>query len=152
VVTYRDGADPSHDRNSPGKSKYEAVSMERGITDDPEFENWANKVHPYGGGAGMDLVEYKFVQGYAKENHLMVSELIRGWIHEIMKREGFVIKEPSLPESLNTKEGGKEIMGVYVKGNRWYIDYYVNGKRKREVVSIPEKDPSTITLRYYDCL
>jgi len=38
-------------------------------------------------------------------------------------------------------------MGVYVKGNRWYIDYYVKGKRKREVVSIPEKDPSTITLR-----
>ncbi|MCH7518063.1 MAG: DUF3596 domain-containing protein [Candidatus Dadabacteria bacterium] len=38
-------------------------------------------------------------------------------------------------------------MGVYAKGNRWYIDYYVNGKRKREVVSIPEKDPSTITLR-----
>lgn len=38
-------------------------------------------------------------------------------------------------------------MGVYAKGNRWYIDYYVNGKRKREVVSISEKDPSTITLR-----
>jgi len=38
-------------------------------------------------------------------------------------------------------------MGVYVKGNRWYIDYYVNGKRKREVVSIPEKEPATITLR-----
>ena len=38
-------------------------------------------------------------------------------------------------------------MGVYPKGNRWYIDYYVNGKRKREVVSIPEIDPSKITLR-----
>jgi integrase len=38
-------------------------------------------------------------------------------------------------------------MGVYVKGNRWYIDYYVNGKRKREVVNITGKDPATITLR-----
>ncbi len=38
-------------------------------------------------------------------------------------------------------------MGVYPKGNRWYIDYYVNGQRKREVVSIPEMDPSKITLR-----
>ena len=39
-------------------------------------------------------------------------------------------------------------MGVYVKGNRWYIDYYLSdGKRKREVVTVPEKDPSTITLR-----
>ena len=42
VVSHRDGADPSHDRHSPGKSKYEAVSMERVITHDPEFENWAS--------------------------------------------------------------------------------------------------------------
>lgn len=38
-------------------------------------------------------------------------------------------------------------MGCYRKGNRWYIDYYNNGKRKREVVTIPDKDPATITLR-----
>ncbi|MEE8135634.1 MAG: hypothetical protein V3T52_00520 [Thermodesulfobacteriota bacterium] len=56
----------------------------------------------------LDQVEYKFIQGYAKENHLMVSELIRGWIHEIMKREGFVIKEPSLPEPVINKKGGKK--------------------------------------------
>jgi hypothetical protein len=33
------------------------------------------------------------------KNHFTVSELIRGWIHEVMKREGYKIKEPSLPES-----------------------------------------------------
>ena len=39
-------------------------------------------------------------------------------------------------------------MGVYKKNNRYYIDYYApDGKRKREVVTIPGKDPSTITLR-----
>jgi len=38
-------------------------------------------------------------------------------------------------------------MGCYKKGDRWYIDYYVNGKRKREVVTIESRDPSTITLR-----
>jgi len=46
----------------------------------------------------LDEIEYDFIQKYAKENHLMISELIRGWIHEVMKREGFEIKEPSLPE------------------------------------------------------
>ena len=46
----------------------------------------------------LDETEYEFIQQYAKENHLMVSELIRGWIHEVMKREGYVIKEPTLPE------------------------------------------------------
>lgn len=39
-------------------------------------------------------------------------------------------------------------MGCYKKGGRWYIDYYLSdGKRKREVVTIQGKDPSTITLR-----
>ncbi len=38
-------------------------------------------------------------------------------------------------------------MGVYKKDNRWYIDYYIHGKRKREVVTIPEVDPATITIR-----
>jgi len=47
----------------------------------------------------LDETEYEFIQQYAKDNHLMVSELIRGWIHEVMKREGYLIKEPALPES-----------------------------------------------------
>ncbi len=47
----------------------------------------------------LDETEYEFIQQYSKDNHLMVSELIRGWIHEVMKREGYVIKEPTLPES-----------------------------------------------------
>lgn len=38
-------------------------------------------------------------------------------------------------------------MGYYKKGNRWYLDYYDNGRRKREVVSIPGKDPADITRR-----
>ena len=36
-------------------------------------------------------------------------------------------------------------MGVYKKENRWYIDYYQpDGKRKREVVTIPGVDPKNI--------
>ncbi len=38
-------------------------------------------------------------------------------------------------------------MACFKKENRWYIDYYVNGKRKREVVTITGKDPATITIR-----
>src|SRR5262245_42576240 len=44
-VVHRDGADPSHERKSPGKSKYDAVTFERGLTHDAEFEQWANLVH-----------------------------------------------------------------------------------------------------------
>ena len=46
----------------------------------------------------IDSDEFDFLQEYGRKNHLTVSELIRGWIHEVMKREGYEIKEPSLPE------------------------------------------------------
>jgi len=44
VVDHRDGADPSIVRKSPGQTKYEPITLERGVTHDPEFESWANKV------------------------------------------------------------------------------------------------------------
>jgi phage tail-like protein len=44
-VTHRDGGNPAHDRKSPGKTSYEAVTLERGLTHDPAFEAWANLVH-----------------------------------------------------------------------------------------------------------
>ena len=55
----------------------------------------------------LDSLEFNFLQNYSKINHFTVSELIRGWIHEVMKREGFEIKEPSLPESKTKNKGVK---------------------------------------------
>ena len=43
----------------PAARSYEAITLERGITHDLEFEKWANMVHPYAGDAAMDLVNYK---------------------------------------------------------------------------------------------
>lgn len=47
----------------------------------------------------LDSLEFNFLQNYSKTNHFTVSELIRGWIHEVMKREGYDIREPTLPET-----------------------------------------------------
>src|SRR6266516_7690207 len=44
MVEHREGGDPSSSHKSPGRTKYEAITMERGVTHDPEFEKWANKV------------------------------------------------------------------------------------------------------------
>ncbi len=59
VVKHRDGGDNSSDRKSPGRTTYDGISMERGITHDPRFEAWANLVHQYSGDPAMDLVNYK---------------------------------------------------------------------------------------------
>jgi len=47
----------------------------------------------------LDEVELNFMYAYARQNHMSGAELIRGWIHKVMKREGFNIKEPMNPES-----------------------------------------------------
>jgi phage tail-like protein len=59
VVKHRSGGENSTDHKSPGRTTYDGITMERGITHDREFERWANLVHPYSGDAGMDLVNYK---------------------------------------------------------------------------------------------
>ena len=44
VVTHREGGDPSSTRLSPGLTRYEPVTLERGVTHDGAFEAWANQV------------------------------------------------------------------------------------------------------------
>lgn len=79
VVKHRDGGDNSTDRKSPGRSSYEAITMERGITHDLEFEKWANLVHSYSGDPAMDLVGYK-----------------KDLVLEVMNEKGHVAKRYSL--------------------------------------------------------
>jgi phage tail-like protein len=55
VVEHREGGDPSTSRRSPGRTKYEAITLERGVTQDLEFERWANKVWHYGNGLGQEV-------------------------------------------------------------------------------------------------
>ena len=55
VVEHREGGDPSSSRKSPGRTKYEAITLERGVTHDTEFESWANKVWNFGSGLGAEV-------------------------------------------------------------------------------------------------
>ena len=55
VVEHREGGDPSSSRKSPGRTKYEAITLERGVTHDPEFERLANKVWNFGSGLGSEV-------------------------------------------------------------------------------------------------
>lgn len=59
VVKHRSGGENSIDHKSPGRTSYEAITLERGLTHDPEFELWASTVHSYAGDSLMDLAGYK---------------------------------------------------------------------------------------------
>lgn len=59
VVPHREGGEDSYQHKSPGRSSYEAITLERGVTHDSKFADWAASVHSFAGDASMDLVHYK---------------------------------------------------------------------------------------------
>jgi len=59
AVDWRTGGDPTHVRKLPGGTKYEAITLEQGLTHDPVFEQWANLVNNIDGDAGMSLLNFR---------------------------------------------------------------------------------------------
>ena len=55
VIEHREGGDPSTSRKSPGRTKFENISLERGVTHAREFMDWANKVWNYNSGPGSEV-------------------------------------------------------------------------------------------------
>ncbi len=55
VVKWREGGDPTSSRKLPGRTEYEPITLERGVTQDVEFEQWANKVWQHGAGLGQQV-------------------------------------------------------------------------------------------------
>jgi len=55
VVKHRDGGSSSSVHKSIGRVEFEAITLERGVTHDVEFDRWANKVFMVGGGRGAEV-------------------------------------------------------------------------------------------------
>lgn len=55
VVVHREGGDPSATRRSPGQTSFEPIILERGVTHDTDFEDWANAIHHLGAGPGSEM-------------------------------------------------------------------------------------------------
>jgi phage tail-like protein len=59
AVDWRTGGDPTHVRKLPGGTKYEAITLEQGLTHDPVFEEWANLVNNIDGDIAMSLLRFR---------------------------------------------------------------------------------------------
>ena len=79
VIEYREGGDPSASRKSPGRTKYEPITLERGVTHDPEFEQWAGKVWNRTGGAGAEVSLHDFRKDITIELHNEAGQLVMAW-------------------------------------------------------------------------
>jgi phage tail-like protein len=88
VVKHRDGGDPSSSRKSPGRTEYDPITLERGVTHDREFEQWANKVWNFGVGLGKEVSLKDFrkdliVEVYNETGQLAIRyKVYRCWVSE----------------------------------------------------------------------
>jgi phage tail-like protein len=88
VVKHRDGGDPSSSRKSPGRTEYEAITLERGVTHDKEFEQWANKIWNYGQllGSESSLADFRkdiIIEVYNEAGQIAIAyKVYRCWVSE----------------------------------------------------------------------
>jgi phage tail-like protein len=88
VVEHREGGDQSSSRKSPGRTKYEAITLERGVTHDLEFEKWAYKVWNYAEGLGSEVSLKDFrkdiiLEVYNEAGQLVIAyQIFRCWVSE----------------------------------------------------------------------
>lgn len=132
VVKHRDGGDGSSSRKSPGRTEYDAITLERGVTHDPEFEKWARLASSYGAkpleGKEMGLKDFRKdiqIEVYNESGQPVIRyNVFRCWVSEYqalpdldananaialehikIENEGWS-RDEALPEPEETRLGG----------------------------------------------
>jgi phage tail-like protein len=127
VVTFRSGGDPSTSRKSPGRTEYEAITLERGVTNDHAFEQWANKVWMLGAGLGSEVSLSDFrkdiiLELYNEAGQLVIAyKIFRCWVSEYQ----------ALPE-LDSNTNAIAIEHIKLENEGW----------ERDLSVVPTTEPS----------
>jgi phage tail-like protein len=120
VIEHRSGGDPSSPRKMPGRTKYEPITLERGVTHDTEFETWANKVWNLGSGLGSEISLKDFrkdiiIEAYNEAGQLAIAyKVFRCWVSEFQ----------ALPE-MDANANAVAIQTLKLENEGWERDYEV---------------------------
>jgi len=129
VVKHREGGDPSSTRKSPGRTEYEAISLERGVTHDKEFEQWANKIWNFGSlpGSESSLKDFRkdiIIEVYNEAGQLAIAyKVYRCWVSEFQ----------AMPD-LDANANAVAIQSIKLENEGWERD-----------VEVPEPSEPTFT-------
>ncbi len=120
LVEHREGGNPSTNNKSPGRTKYEAITLERGVTHDTEFEKWANKVWNFGSGLGSEtsLADFRkdiTIEVYNEAGQKVLAfNVYRCWVSEYQ----------ALPD-LDANANAVAIQTIKLENEGWERDYDV---------------------------
>jgi phage tail-like protein len=116
VVDWRTAGDPSHVRKLPGGTKYDAITLEQGLTHDPVFETWANLVNNIDGDAAVSLLNYRrniVVNVLNLQGSVALSyKVFRAWVSEFQ----------ALPELNGTTMNTVGIQTIKIENEGWQRD------------------------------
>ena len=117
VVKHREGGDPSSGRKSPGRTEFDAITLERGVSHDLEFETWANKVWKFAAGLGAEVSLRDFrkdiiIEVYNEAGQLALAyHVFRCWVSEYV----------ALPE-LDANANAIAIQSIKLENEGWERD------------------------------
>ncbi len=120
MVEHREGGEPSTSHKSPGRTSYEAITLERGVTHDKEFEVWANKVWNFGAGPGAEVSLKDFrkdviIDLFNEAGQKVISyKVFRCWVSEFQ----------ALPD-LDANANAIAIQSIKLENEGWERDYEV---------------------------
>jgi len=117
VVRHREGGDPSTSRKSPGRTEYDPITLERGVTHDLDFEAWASKVWQLHAALGSEvsLADFRkdiILDFYNEAGQLAISyQIFRCWVSEYQ----------ALPE-LDANANAVAIQHIRLENEGWQRD------------------------------
>jgi phage tail-like protein len=117
LVEHREGGQPSTSRKSPGRTKYEAITLERGVTHDPEFETWANRVWNLDGGVGAEVSLRNFRKDLRIELFNEAGQVVIAY----NVRRAWVSEYQALPD-LDANANAVALEHIKIEHEGWYRD------------------------------
>lgn len=117
VVEHREGGEPSSVHKSPGRTRFEPIVLERGVTHDRDFEDWASKVWTVGSGPGAEVALKNFrkdilIELYNEAGQLVMAyKVYRCWVSEFQ----------ALPE-LSANISGVAMQSITLENEGWERD------------------------------
>jgi phage tail-like protein len=120
VVAHREGGEPNTQRRSPGLTKFEPITLERGRTHDSEFEQWANKVWNFGSKLGSEVSLRDFRRDITIELYNEAGQLVMAFnVFRCWPSEYVALGE------LGANEGAVAFESLTLEHEGWERDYEV---------------------------
>jgi phage tail-like protein len=124
VTSWYEGGDQAAPRQIPGKTKYDPITLEAGVTFDRTFEAWADAVNSYQGESTMSL------KGFRKNLSIDVFNLQGGLILRYNVYRCWVSEYQALPE-LAADGNAVMITSIKVENEGWDRDPAVREEAER---------------------